>query len=110
MGNNLSIDLAGFVGSDTLALENAVRIQLQNNHYPPIPEFFIPVCLKAIDLANQGLYDETVELPEDVTDATTGLNSTSVSKLITWAHLDFFITPDEPRWDDEDFENDDDDF
>ena len=103
MGNNLSIDLAGFVGADTLALEQAVRIQLQNNHYPPIPEFFIPVCLQAIDLANQGLYDEVIDLPEGVTDATTGQSVTSVSKLIEWAHLSFFITPEDYDPDLEDF-------
>jgi hypothetical protein len=103
MGNTLSIDLAGFVGSDTLALENAVRIQLQNNHFPPIPEFFIPVCLQAIELANQGNYDDWVALPEGVTDAQSGLSTTTVSKLIEWAHLDFFITPRDYDPDLEDF-------
>ena len=92
MGSTLSLDLINFVSQDVLDLETAVRFQLQNNHYPPIPDFFIPVCLQAIELANQGLYDEYVDLPEGVTDAQSGGTQTTATKLIDWAHLSFFIT------------------
>ena len=92
MGTTLSIDLTNFVSKGVLDLETAVRFQLQNNHYPPIPDFFIPACLKAIDLANQGLYDEYVDLPEGVTDAQSGGTQSTAEKLINWAHLSFFIT------------------
>ena len=95
MGTTLSIDLAGFVSTDVLALENAVRVQLQTNHYPPIPEFFIPACLQAIELANKGEYEGEVDLPDEATDANTGLHVTTAQKLISWAHLDFFITPED---------------
>lgn len=103
MGNTLSLDLTNFVSKDILGLEDAVRIQLSSNHYPPIPDFFIPVCLKAIELANQGDYEGVVLLPEGVTDAKTGLTNTSAQKLIEWAHLDFFITPEDYDPDLEDF-------
>lgn len=92
MGSTLSLDLVNFVSNEVLELETAVRMQLQHNHYPPIPEFFVPVCLEAIELANQGMYNTAVVLPEGVTDAQSGLTSTTVDRLINWAHLGFFVT------------------
>lgn len=92
MGTTLSLDLVNFVSKDILALETAVSVQLASNHYPPIPQSFIPACLKAIELANQGEWEGWVELPAGVTDATSGLTSTTAQKLIDWAHLGFFVT------------------
>ncbi len=110
MGTTLSLDLVNFVSNEVLALETAVRVQLQTNHYPPIPVFFVPVCLQAIEFANQGKYDEALDLPEGVTDAVTGGTQTTVSKIITWAHLDFFVTPEDydPEDDYEYYDDDED--
>lgn len=46
-----------------LSLEDSLRWHLQVNHYPPIPEEMIPVCKEAIDLYNEGLENNTVDLP-----------------------------------------------
>ena len=49
-----------------LTLEDSLRWHLQANHYPPIPEEMIPVCSEAIELYNEGLDNNTVELPAGV--------------------------------------------
>ena len=95
MGSTFALDLAGNVDQGTLELGIALRTHLQHNHYPPIPTVFVDTCIEAISLANEDDWDGWVELPEGVTDAQTGLTSSSPRKLIEWAHLDFFLNPQE---------------
>ena len=64
MGNNLSQDLAEMdLG---LSLRDSIRIQLQGNHYPPVPLSMVDACIDAINFYNNGEYHRNVDLPEGV--------------------------------------------
>lgn len=64
MGALTAFDLAdnGF----GLSLEQQIRFHLVGNHYPPLPEFMVSVCLQAIDSINAGDEDAMVDLPAGV--------------------------------------------
>ena len=51
---------------DFLPLESQLRWHLTSNHYPAVPVEMVPVCIEAIDLANEGSWDELVILPEGI--------------------------------------------
>lgn len=65
MGANFAHDLAS--GDFGLTLEQAVSIHLTANHYPPVPTSLVPVCIEAIENANEGEFDAPVNLPEGIT-------------------------------------------
>ena len=65
MGAIFARDLAS--GEFGLSLEDAVRIHLTANHYPPVPTSLVPVCIEAIENANEGEFDAPVNLPEGIT-------------------------------------------
>ena len=55
------------IANSGLSLEQSLRWHLQVNHYPPIPEEMILVCVEAIQLYNEGLVNDTVDLPHGIT-------------------------------------------
>ena len=63
MGNNLSQDLAEM----DLGLANSIRIQLQANHYPPVPVSMVEPCIEAIQACNDEMQDKLIKLPEGIT-------------------------------------------
>lgn len=58
MGLTTAMDL-----SENLDLETSVHIHLRNNHYPPVPSAMVPICIQAIELANEELWDEEIQMP-----------------------------------------------
>jgi len=64
MGNNFATDLADM---KDLSLENAIAIQLQSNHYPPVPLSMVQPCIEAIEAYWEDDSDRLIELPEPVT-------------------------------------------
>lgn len=70
-----------------LQTEQALRLHLQCNHYPPVNSVFIPVAKDAIDRANKGEYDTVLEMPNG--------KSLSVSQVIEGLHLDCFLDQEE---------------
>lgn len=84
MGRNFATDLAEFVD-----IETAVHIHLTSNHFPPVPTSMVSPCLEAIALANDGDYDELVELPDGIT--WRGAASAPAWALIDGHHLEPFI-------------------
>jgi hypothetical protein len=44
-------------------LETALTWHLRANHYPPVPLEMLEVCKEAIALCNEGLENNTVDLP-----------------------------------------------
>ena len=46
-----------------IPLETAIRWQLRNNHFPPVPSEMIPVSIKAVELAREGKYTEKITTP-----------------------------------------------
>lgn len=87
MGANFAHDLAS--GEFGLTPEDAIRIHLTANHYPPVPTSMVSVCLEAIDLANEGEWDTTIELPEGV--EWRGQDNAPVYAIVEAHHLDAFI-------------------
>ena len=66
MGSNLAYDLA----SDELGLdlERSIAIQLQANHYPPVPLSMVQPCIEAINAWNEDYDSERlIKLPDGVT-------------------------------------------
>ena len=66
-----------------LPIEQALRLHLQCNHYPPVNSVFMPVAKDAIDRANKGEYDTVLEMPNG--------KSLSVTQIIEGLHLDCFL-------------------
>jgi hypothetical protein len=76
-------EIAKAIAESTLSLQDKLSWHLVGNHYPPVNEAFIPVCIEAIQLAEQGNYDAEVEYPN-------GLIRT-VRHCIDGLHLEHFI-------------------
>jgi hypothetical protein len=70
-------------------LRQAISWHLSGNHYPPVPQYMVQVCLDAIDLANEGNYDEQVTLPEGT--LWRGNATAPVHAIVENFHLDAFL-------------------
>jgi hypothetical protein len=64
MGRNLALELAG--GTHDLGLQHQIKIQLQNNHYPPVPTSMVFPCIDAITAVNDGDRERLIDLPGGV--------------------------------------------
>jgi len=45
------------VSAGDIALDTALLVHLQSNHYPPVHPAFVPVAREAIERANDGDWD-----------------------------------------------------
>ena len=70
---------------DRLSLAEGIRMHLTCNHYPPVPESMVPVCIRAIRYARRGKYDTKCKLPVGIT--WRGKGSAPVSNIIEAHHL-----------------------
>tara|TARA_B110000503_G_C6981582_1_gene343456 strand:+ start:60 stop:344 length:285 start_codon:yes stop_codon:yes gene_type:complete len=62
MGRMTAVDLA--TNDYGVDVSEQIRLHLVGNHYPPIPESMVPVCIAAIDAVNDyGDWDTELELP-----------------------------------------------
>jgi len=84
MGNNGHYDNVQVV---KLPRRDALAFHLQNNHFPPISQAFIPIAEEAIDKANDGDHDTMIRLPNGRT--------LPVHMIIEGLHLDCFLNKDE---------------
>ena len=64
MGSNFATDLAD--NDLGLSLENSIAIQLQSNHYPPVPLTMVQPCIDAINAYNEDESDKLIKLPEGI--------------------------------------------
>ncbi len=78
-----------------VSLEQMVSMHFSSNMYPPIPQAMVPCAVKAIELCNDGDYNETVELPEGVTyrgrtevDAATLVEQHRLESFVEWEYED----------------------
>lgn len=62
MGHRSAVDMASYA-----SLDAGLRWHLESNHYPPLPLALLPVCKRAIALANHGKGNNRVKLPEGTT-------------------------------------------
>lgn len=74
---------------DFLPLESQLRWHLTSNHYPPVPDIMIPVCIEAIDNANEGDWDAEITLPEGV--SWKGLTEAPTHAIVEQHHLETWI-------------------
>lgn len=61
MGASSAVDMAAHA-----PIEVALSWHLQSNHYPPVPQSMIPVCIAAIDAINEDDSSRSIELPASV--------------------------------------------
>lgn len=90
MGSIQAMDLAE---SEILDLESQIGIHLRSNHYPPVPLSMVPVCIEAIDKANEGEWHYLITLPEGT--SWKGEPFAPVHAIVEGHHLEFWITEDE---------------
>jgi len=88
MGAMRAIDIA-----DNFDLEEGIKIHLRTNHYPPVPEEMVPVCIEAIDAANEGNWEEPITLPYGI--SYKGLPTAPANAIIEQHHLEFWIVESE---------------
>jgi len=73
--------------------ETMLRHHLQHNHYPPLPDGLVPFAARAIELANDGQWDEPITIVTDDGESTllNGGLEVPVWRLVEDLHLDGFI-------------------
>jgi hypothetical protein len=70
-------------------LDTQIEFHLRANHYPPISNTMVPVCLEAIEWANMGEWHKNLSLPEGV--GYKGLTIAPVHAIIEQHHLEPWI-------------------
>lgn len=50
-----------------ISLRKSISIQLQGNHYPPVPLSMVDPCIEAIEACNAQDYNRLIKLPEGIT-------------------------------------------
>ena len=73
----------------SISLDMQLEWHLQSNHYPPVPTYMVPVCIEAIDNANEGEWYKLVSLPEGV--GYKGLTVAPTWAIVESHHLDAWI-------------------
>jgi hypothetical protein len=71
------------IANAPMSLEQKLSWHLTGNHYPPVHEAFIPVCIEAIDKANNDDWDSMITYPNG--------KERSVSYTIEGLHLGAFL-------------------
>ena len=85
MGSNLSTELAEM----DLGLANSIRIQLQANHYPPVPVSMVEPCIEAIQACNDEMQDKLIKLPDGIT--WRGEDSAPAHAIVEGHHLEAWL-------------------
>ena len=94
MGRQFAKDLHDGIVEFALGRSESIRLHLRCNHYPPVPEVMVSVCLKAIDSYNENMNgDELIELPNGV--SWRGQGSATAWAIIESHHLDMWCNSDD---------------
>ena len=100
MGRMTAMDIA----TTDVSLEQQLSWHLSGNHYPPIPQVMIPVCIEAIDAYWEEDYDRLIQLPIDGVDRNgepfhirwkNGSDKAPAHAIIEHAHLDAWLSEEE---------------
>jgi hypothetical protein len=73
----------------SIPFDTQIEWHLRTNHYPPISNTMVPVCIEAIDYANMGEWHKELSLPEGV--GHKGLTVAPVHAIIEQHHLETWI-------------------
>jgi len=89
MGNMHSEVLAAL----DISLEESVRMQLRNNHFPPVPSYMIPVAIDAIKACREHNENKEIDLPEGV--SYQGSEVVKAYQIVSSFHLSAWLDSDE---------------
>jgi hypothetical protein len=90
----------GIAATET-TLKQQISWHLAGNHYPPIPQVMVPVCIEAIDAYWEEDYDRLIQLPIDGLDRNgepfqvrwrDGSDKAPAHAIIEHAHLDAWLS------------------
>lgn len=84
MGATAAADMIHHAGID-----RALSWHLQSNHYPPVPQSMVPVCLAAIDAINEGEFYRAIDLPDGI--LWRGESAAPAWAVVEGHHLEPFI-------------------
>jgi hypothetical protein len=73
----------------SIPFDSQIEWHLRVNHYPPVSNTMVPVCIQAIDEANIGEWHTELPLPEGV--MYKGSNTAPVWAIVEQHHLDTWI-------------------
>ena len=73
----------------SIPFDTQIEWHLRANHYPPVSNTMVPVCIEAIDYANEGEWDKELSLPEGV--GYRGLTVAPVWAIVEQHHLETWI-------------------
>jgi hypothetical protein len=76
-----------------LPLEDQIRWHLTSNHFPPVPVSMVPVCIAALDAANEEDWDRMISLPDGV--GYRGLTAAPAHAIVEQHHLDPWLPQDD---------------
>jgi hypothetical protein len=92
MGGMQSLENADMVATGQISLDEALRYQLECNHYPPVHRSFIPSAKKAIAICQQGIDEDNPKLYQTLIEMPNGRTLTAEA-IVSGLHLDYFLTP-----------------
>lgn len=75
------------VNDGMVGIDLALTWHLCFNHFPPISDVFVPTAQRAIDLANEGQWEEMITMPNGVT--------LPAGMIVEQLHLQPFLDDDE---------------
>jgi hypothetical protein len=73
----------------SIPLDMQIEWQLRSNHYPPISNTMVSVCIQAIEEANMGEWHTEISLPEGV--KYKELTTAPVWAIVEQHHLEAWI-------------------
>ena len=73
----------------SIPFDTQIEWHLRANHYPPVSNTMVPVCIEAIDEANEGNWDKLITLPAGT--SWKGLPESPVWAIVEGHHLDTWI-------------------
>lgn len=96
MGHLSAVDMKETGEEIGMSLETILSWHLSGNHYPPVSQLFIPVAIKAIELALDEDYDTLLDLAEIIGKPAGGFRKSkmTVSEVMNGLHLWDFLGPD----------------
>jgi hypothetical protein len=81
------------IAETDLSLADQIRWHLTGNHFPPIPVSMVPVCIAALDAANEEDWDRMIPLPDGV--GYKGLTAAPAHAIVEQHHLDPWLSQDD---------------
>lgn len=110
MGNLHAADAANLVTEGLIGLRQAVAMNLQSNHFPPIPTEYVAPTVAAIEACNTGDPDAEIDItvvkatgktPRLAQEGEDGTLTIAASSLIEITHSWHFVEQDDEWFEDE---------